>query len=494
MNYLHYLRAVRKYWWMVLLAVVIAMGASVYLTLATEKKYETVVTFFVQTPSDQLSLAAQGDAFGQKRVNSYVQLTNTDRLLKPVLADTRLDMTTGALSQELSASGDLNTVLLTVTVTDPSAARSQLIAASVAKQFVKVVAELEGASGTAGSTVRLELVSGPTFNPIPVTPRPLLNYTLAALVGLIIGIGAAVLREVLDTTIRSSRDLERSSGASVIGSISYDETARKYPLIIDSHAQSVRAEAFRQLRTNLEFVNVGNPAKTIVISSSVPDEGKSSTATNLAVIFAEAGKLVLLIEADLRRPRVAEYLGIEGAVGLTNLLAGQVSLGEVLQPWGRGGLTVLPSGSIPPNPSEMLGSAAMVHLLTELQSQFDVILIDTPPLLPVTDAAILAAHADGAILVARYGRTTRNQVAAAHTALTRVDAKILGSVLNMAPMNGPESYGYGYRYYEESSRGKLDADLSVPIPIPEQTSEVAPKHQEASEQRPLQPAMQIKWE
>ena len=455
MSYLNIFRAVRKYWWMVIVALLVTMGAATVLTQMSPKKYETGVTFFVQTPSDQLSVAAQGDTFGQKRVNSYVQLIDTDMLLKPVLADTGLAMSTAELAGELKASGDPNTVLLTVTVTDGSPQRSQLIAASVIKQFVKVVADLESASSTGGVTVRLELVSGPSFNPNPVSPRPLLNYALAGLLGLILGMGAAILRDVLDTTLRSAADVETGIGASVIGTINFDAAAKRDPLIIDSHAQSVRAEAFRQLRTNLDFVNVGKPAKTIVITSSVPDEGKSTTATNLAVVFAEAGKLVLLVEADLRRPRVAQYLGIEGAVGLTNVLASQVSLSEALQPWGRAGMTILPSGSIPPNPSEMLGSSAMVTLLGKLAQQFDVILIDTPPLLPVTDAAILAAHADGAILVVRHGRTTRSQAAIARSSLEKVGAPLLGAVLNMSPPRGPDSYGYGYSYQTNADRSAL---------------------------------------
>ncbi len=150
--------------------------------------------------------------------------------------------------------------------------------------------------------------------------------------------------------MRTVEVLKDITGHAVLAIVPFDDAAKKSPLIVDAHARSVRAESFRQLRTNLQFVDVDNPVKVVVVSSSVADEGKSSTATNMAVSFAEAGRTVLLIEGDLRRPRVADYLGLEGAIGLTNVLAGQVSVDEVLQKWGRGGLTVLPSGSIPPNP------------------------------------------------------------------------------------------------------------------------------------------------
>ena len=215
---------------------------------------------------------------------------------------------------------------------------------------------------------------------------------------------------LLDTTIRQPQVLRTLTEVPVLGVIPFEKSAKKSPLISEGQARSIRAEAFRQLRTNLQFVDVERPVRVLVVTSSVADEGKSTTATNLAVSFSESGRQVLLIEADLRRPRVADYLGLERAVGLTNVLAGQVDIDDVLQPWGRGGLSVLPSGSIPPNPSELLGSPRMLDLLERLKTRFEIIVIDTPPLLPVTDAAVAAAHADGAVLVARYGKATRGQV------------------------------------------------------------------------------------
>lgn len=464
MGYGDYLSAIRKSWWLVLLMVILFTAAGALVTIGTEKQYATTITFFVQTPSDQLSVAAQGDTFGQKRVNSYVQLANTDRLLKPVLSATKLPISVDELSREITAAGDINTVLLTVVVTDPSPQRSSQIALAVSKQFVTLVNALESSAHGGDSSVRLELVSGPTLNPTPVEPRPLLNLGLALAVGLLAGVGLAVLREIRDTSVRTSQQLEKSAGVAVIGVIAFDDSAKTSPLIVDSHAQSVRAEAFRQLRTNLDFVDVDSPARTIVITSSVPEEGKSSTATNLAVIFADAGRKVLLIEGDLRRPRVAQYLGIEGAVGLTNVLAGQVSLDDVLQPWGRGGLTVLPSGSIPPNPSELLGSNAMIQMLQVTAARFDIVLIDTPPLLPVTDAAVLAAHVDGAVLVVKHGTTSRHQVSLAAGALGKVDARLLGAVLNMAPLRRGNRYGYGYGYGYDSDTSRSRLELSETNP------------------------------
>jgi len=294
----------------------------------------------------------------------------------------------------------------------------------------------------------------------PVAPKPLRNLGLGLLLGLLVGVGLAVLRERLDTTVKSNAVLTELTSAPTLGTVVFDPSAKRAPLVAQAGGRSPRSEAFRQLRTNLQFINVDQPPRVVVVTSSVPDEGKSSTAVNLAMSIAQAGRTVLLVEGDLRRPRAAEYLGLEGAVGLTNVLVGQVGVDDVLQPWGVGGLWVLPSGSIPPNPSELLASQNMIELLDSLRTRFDVVVIDSPPLLPVTDGAVTAARADGALLVVRYGSTTRAQVSAAAAALHAVDAKLLGCVMNMVSPKDSEAYSYAYDYsYEDEtpSRPRLDA-------------------------------------
>ncbi|MDX6212189.1 MAG: tyrosine-protein kinase, partial [Frankiales bacterium] len=194
----------------------------------------------------------------------------------------------------------------------------------------------------------------------------------------------------------------------------------------------------------------------IVITSSIPQEGKSTTTANLAITLAQAGLKVVLVEADLRRPKLMQYLGVEGAVGLTSVLIGRVTLDDALQPWGNGSLMVLPSGPTPPNPSELLGSQGMAELIASLEQQADIVLVDAPPLLPVTDAAVLAKICDGALLIVRHGTTTREQVTRAAESLRVVDAHLIGNVLNMAPAKGPDAYGYGYAYrYTSAPAGRV---------------------------------------
>jgi capsular exopolysaccharide synthesis family protein len=247
------------------------------------------------------------------------------------------------------------------------------------------------------------------------------------------------------------------TGVPVLATVPHDPRARTAPLIIEGSVRSTRAEALRQLRTNLRFVDVDQPTRAMAITSACPGEGKSTTACNLAIVLAEAGKRVVLVDADLRRPRLAEYLDLEGAIGLTNVLAGQIRVETALQHWGSTGVFVLASGSIPPNPSELLGSRNMADLVAALSAAFDVVIIDTPPLLPVTDAAVLATAVDGTLLVTRHGHTTTSQARQAAEALRAVEGRVLGTVLNMVPGRRAQTYSY------------YDASIATAGPLPEVT-------------------------
>ena len=204
-----------------------------------------------------------------------------------------------------------------------------------------------------------------------------------------------------------------------------------------------------------------------------PAEGKTTTVANLAIALSETGSRVIVVDTDLRLPRLADVLGLEGVVGVSDVLLGKASLADAVQPWGRGGLDVLPAGTLPPNPSELLGSNRMADLLTELARHYDHVLLDAPPLLPVTDAAVLSRLADGAIVVAAAGRSTRGQLTAALEMLTALDATSFGVVATMLPATGPQAYGYGYGYGSAGPQGRKRAAASEPRP-PRATEEPSP--------------------
>jgi capsular exopolysaccharide synthesis family protein len=409
--------------------------------------------------------AYQGNLFSQQRVKSYVDLLTSDRLAESVVRAVPVGLSATRVQSEISATALPDTVLLQATVTDRQRPRALRLTTALATQFIRLVQGLETPPGQTLTTVRVEVVAGPKVGSHPVSPTPVRNAALATVLGLIAGVGGAALRESLDTTVKTAEVLHKMTSTAVLCTVPFDVRARKAPLILEGSARSHRAEALRQLRTNLGFVNVDQPPKTLVVTSAVPGEGKSTTACNLAIVFAETGKRVVLVDADLRRPRIADYLGLEGAVGLTNVLAGQARMDDALQHWGASGISVLPSGSNPPNPSELLGSRNMVDLLGALRNAFDVVIIDTPPLLPVTDAAVVASRVDGTVLVSRCAKTTANQAREAAHALTAVGARILGCVLNMSQGGDRDTYTYdAYPAQPQPRRGTAPRGGS-PAPV-----------------------------
>jgi capsular exopolysaccharide synthesis family protein len=460
-----YLRAVRKRWWLVVGAVTLAVGVAVTVTLLTPPRYAASVTFFVSTRGSEVTQAFQGGQFAQQRVKSYVDVLTSNRLAQSVAAAAPNGLSAEQIQGEITAQVVPDTVLVQATVTDVNRARALQVAQTLADEFPKLIGTLETPPGSRTPTVGVQIIAEPKLAESPVSPQPVRNVGLAIALGLIIGVGAAALRESLDSTIRSPEALHKAANAPVLSAIPFDRKAEKAPLITEGSAQSTRAEAMRQLRTNLQFVNVDRPLRSLVVSSALPGEGKSTTVCNLGIAFAEAGKRVIIIDADLRRPKIAEYLGLEGAVGLTNVLAGQANIRDVVQAWGKSGLWVLPSGYVPPNPSELLGSGNMADLLTALGSAFDVIIIDTPPLLPVTDAAVMSTLADGCLLVSRHAKTTESQAAGAAAALAKVNGKLHGCVLNMAPHKSDGSYAY-YSYTTDDAAPDIPAVRPVPAASP----------------------------
>lgn len=440
-----YIRILRKSWVLIVLLTLAAVGAaSAYSILQTPKFSATAKVFVSTQGTGTTSELQQGATFTVQRVKTYSDLVNTPIVLLPVISTLDLNIPADVLSEQITASAPLDTSIIDITVLDKDPVRAADIANAASQSLTAVVQEVETPeSADAISPVKLTPAQQATVPSIPVSPNVPLNIALGALVGLALGIGVAVLRETLDMRIRNERDVEQVTDVTILGGIVFDPKAQERPLIVHVDPRSPRAESFRTLRTNLQYLDVGRTERSFVVTSSIESEGKSTTGANLAIALADAGSRVLLVDADLRRPKVADYMGLDGTVGLTDVLVGRAELKDVIQPWGRGKLTVLPAGHIPPNPSELLGSARMMHYINEFNRAFDVVIFDTPPLLPVTDAAILAKNVGGAIIVVAAGRTHKGQLKAAVSALENVGASISGLVLTMLPTKGPDAYGYG---------------------------------------------------
>jgi capsular exopolysaccharide synthesis family protein len=486
-----YLRVLRKRWKLVVACVIVALGAAAAITWTQTPVYQASTQLFVaarDTSTDVGNLAAGGQ-FTQQRVQSYADIVNSPAVTQAVADQLNNGLDAQQIANEITASAPLNTVLIDVDVKDTSPARAQAIANAVSDEFATYAEQLETPTGATSSPVKVTVVKRADRPNAPVSPRKKLNLALGLLVGLAIGVGGAVLRETLDTTVKDPEQLQADLDLPVLGAIAYDPDAPKRPLIVQADPRSSRAEAFRQLRTNLQFIDIDTAPRSIVVTSSIPEEGKTTTTINLALVLAQSGVRVLLVEADLRRPKMADYLGIEGAVGLTTVLIGQAEPRDAIQRWGgtADGLDVLPSGLTPPNPSELLGSHGMADLLRTLEASYDLVVVDAPPLLPVTDAAVLSTITSGALVIARHGRIRREQIARAVSSLRAVDAHIYGVVLSMTPAKGPDSYyyGYGYRYDVKHRDGDLrvtpatvprhaGAPIAAPVADPVTTPAVAP--------------------
>lgn len=459
-----YLRILHKYWVQIVATTLLGIIIGAVVSIAATPKYEASTQIYVSVRGDGQGVGelAQGSTLARQSVSTYAAIATTESVLGPVIKKLNLPQSPGALTAQIQATAPANQSLVSVTVTGEDPKLTAQIANEVGKSLKTVVEEELEASTTRDepSLVSLNTVQPATEPSVPVSPRIPLNLALGTLLGLAIGVGIAVLRAVLDTRIHSLQDIEQLTDAPVLGGISYDADSPKRPLIVQAEPHSPGAEAFRTLRTNLEFLAVSNQdhsrARTFVVSSAGPGEGKSTTATNLALALAETGSKVVLIDGDLRLPGIAHYMGIEGGTGLTDLLIGNVEVSDVLQQWGKDSLYVLPSGKVPPNPSELLGSKAMDELLTLLGGLFDYIIIDAPPLLLVTDAAVLSQHASGVLLVAASGATRKQSLAGALDTLETAGGKALGVIVTMLPLKGPDSYAYG-AYGAYGSYGRTDA-------------------------------------
>ncbi len=292
----------------------------------------------------------------------------------------------------------------------------------------------------------------------PVRPRVLNNTLLAAVVGAMLAVGAVFLREYLDTSVRSPEEAKVLVNAPVLGQIWYEEEMGKMNGagehgIVLQNPLSLSAEAYRLLRANLQFASVDQPLRVLLVTSPAPSEGKSTVALNLALALGATGQRIVLIDADMRRPKVCAYAGVKREPGLSDLLLdSELELKRYLQPvTGAEGVAVLPPGRLPPNPTEVLGSRRMAEVLEKLRGPKDLlVIIDSPPILAAADAALLAARADGVLLVIEAGESDRRLVAQAVEQLQRSGARLLGTVLNKVPLNGKGSYYY--YYYAEGER------------------------------------------
>lgn len=307
--------------------------------------------------------------------------------------------------------------------------------------------------------VQVERATAPTS---PILPQPIRNAILGGLVGLIMAGSLAFVIEYLDDTLKTPADIATHLGLPVVGYVFTESGLEKTEGIpfVAANPRSPVAETFRTLRTNLEFASVDQPLKTILVSSPGPGEGKTTVATNLAAAMAQANKRVILLEGDLRRPRVHKAMGMSNQVGLSEVFRGQMDIRDVARYSKVKDLAVITSGSLPPNPAELLGSTRMKQILSRLEESASVVIIDSPPFI-VTDSTVLAAKVDGVLLVIQPGKTHAEAAKAMLTQLDRAGARVIGVVLNRVPRKGRSYYG-GYYYNYDSDKSYSIDNAALP--------------------------------
>jgi receptor protein-tyrosine kinase len=427
------LAAFRAGWWILVAGLLIGGLTALGFSLLSTPRYAAHTQLFVSaTDANSTANAYQGSQFSEARVASYARVLSGENLAARLVSRLSLPLSAPELAAEIDAVPVKNTVLLDVTVTDSSPEQALKVADALAPEFTALVGELEAGQAGGVSPVRVAVTDRPQLPSSPSWPRVPLAIALAALLGLFLGAVVAAIRERLDHSVRDAEDAADLLGAPVLGVIPREKELAQRPAI-DRSNTSAAVEGFRRLRFNLSVLDEADGPRTILVTSASWGEGRTSTAANLALTFAEARKRVAVLETDFHRPHLAAYFGLPGDIGLADALAGRVAPEEVVQHYGAGRLSVVGAGPLPPNPSELLASPQLSIMLDKLRAENDLVIMVGPPVLPVADCSGLAMMTDGVLFSVHYGSTTREQLTSSADILERARGTILGVVLNMVP-------------------------------------------------------------
>ncbi|MDH3046688.1 polysaccharide biosynthesis tyrosine autokinase [Gordonia alkanivorans] len=447
------LSVVRRNWWILLCSALLVGVIGLAFSVVQSSEYRSSATLYVTSGSDPNTQSAyQGSQAAQQRVASYVKLVTSDAIVMEALRDGSINLSMDEARERLTASAAPDTVLVTIGATDTDPERARALATAVAEAMTRYIETLEQPSGGGDSLAKLTVVSfaSPAEK---VAPRVLRNAGLSVLLGFFLGMLIVYLRERFDTVVRTAANVPSVVGSPVLASVPQEPMLRGGGTInFAAGATSGAAESYRRLRTNLAFSNVDKPPRVVLVASACPGEGKTTTALNLAASLADSGDRVVIVDGDLRRPEVAKRTGRQPAVGLTNYLRGDAKMEDLVQASDFPNLDVLTSGELPPNPAELLASDRAAAGIRELAGSYDYVVVDSPPILPVTDAAVTARSVDGVLLVVRAGSTKQPDLVDAVEMLRAANVSILGLI-----MNDVQSGNAGYRYSGYASTEEIAA-------------------------------------
>jgi capsular exopolysaccharide synthesis family protein len=476
MQFTRYWQTIQRWAWLIITFAVVASATAGVYSLQLPKVYQTRTVVLVNPA--QIVLPASAYLGVDELVQTYAQLINTYPV-RQELIDNGVPRTQGQLAGALKVARESNTTLIDITIDDSSPAVAQLIAQGIIPAFNASLEQLQNQFQKAASGQRLEALvpwEVPVVPPTaPTRPNPPANAGLALVAGLVVGFALAFLLEFLDNTVKSETDVSIGLGLPLLGMVlnRRGRGQRIAPLSGPGSGDQM-TESYRAIRTNIHFGMLDRNMRSIVVTSTVPGEGKTSTACNLAVVMAQAGNRVILVDADFRRPEVHRVFKKEQEEGLGNLILGDRPLQELAIPSGVPNLRLVCAGPPPPNPSELLGSRAMLRVVQQLTGDADIVIFDTPPIGAVTDATVLAGRTDAVVMVVERGRASIPSIRRSKETLQGLRATILGVVLNK--VRGSEADSYYYYYYRYSGgtkpaksggRGNARPSPRPKLPVPD---------------------------
>ncbi|HYZ91631.1 MAG TPA: polysaccharide biosynthesis tyrosine autokinase [Actinomycetota bacterium] len=443
---LRYVRLFLKRKWWFLTGFALAIAAGMLITAATTPVYQANTRLFVgqrQVPLEQLTKGLAVSNLSEDLVRSYAQIIASRSIAQRAIADGGLSQTPSEIVAHLQAQPVVDTQVIKVAYQSSDPVVAQRVVNAVTRAFVAELDEF-GAQDGGTPALRVSIIDPAVVPSVPIDPQPVRNMALAAALGLLAGAALALIVDQIDQSVKSREELEQL-GLPVLGSIPTMETGGQ-EVHLERDSQGIGGESFRKLRTSIGFLGVESPLRVILVTSSLPQEGKTTLSLNLASAYALGGFRTLLVEADLRRPTLHRVFGMYGTRGLTTVIVGGVSLEEAILNTETRNLSVLMAGAIPPNPVELLGSEQMIDVVNRLRMMFDVVIVDSPPVVPVADPATLASLSDGVVVVARSGKTDRRRIVDTVEIVKRAGGRFLGVALNFL-LPGETTYDYQYYYY-----------------------------------------------
>lgn len=458
-------RIVRKHIVVGIITFVVVFAAVCAYTFLVPPKYSATSQVFAtysdsSVQDNNISNINSASTYITNQIQSYPTLVTTESVLKPVIDDLGLDTTVAGLAGQLTVTNPTNTAFVNITAQSGDAKQSSDIANAVAESLSNVVEKSLYASGKE-SPVKLSIVQRASVPLSPSSPKVALYLAVGLVGGLILGVFATLIRDLMATRVEEANDLQDIINAPIMGRIPTDDSLKGIkPIIISSPAGRI-SEEFRRIRTNLSFTSKdeGSNARMIVITSVGPSEGKTTVSVNVAAALAENGAKVLLIDADLRHPSVADRLGLEGGAGLAHVLSGQATVKDVVQRYWKPNLHIMPAGPKPPNASMLLNSKTMTEMLDMALQTYDYVIVDTSPMVVANDAAVFGAKSDGVVLVSGRDVTMKRDLKDIAVQLENLNVPVVGFVFNFEKER-KTSNNDNYYYYDEGGKTSHKAPKS----------------------------------